>query len=97
MTRRDAISLVIFAFALATIIAFVRVGHRNAELDRTQCARIDVLRQINLDDKRKQLAVSEQYLVDHPNGAPGIGRALIVQGIEDTRNLVTRLEVQACP
>lgn len=61
---------------------------RNDSARQALCAqRADLDQRLVIDARR--LARSRQYLRDHPHGAPGIPRSLVVQSIADDAQSLT--------
>jgi hypothetical protein len=45
----------------------------------------------------RRVQTSEQFLVDHPEGIPGIPKSTIVQGITDQKENLKALTILSCP
>lgn len=63
---------------------------------QTACLEVEKLKAIVRADEQQQLKESQDYLDQHPNGAPGIPRELIVRSIARRKQNVANLRPLNC-
>lgn len=70
--------------------------HAGREYRLKSCGDIEEVKTVLRDTIEENIATSKQYLKDHPNGAPGIPRDLIVEGIVKSQRTVDKLAPIDC-
>ena len=63
---------------------------------RSFCQDVEALKTIRRNELKEQISNSRIYLRQHPHGAPGIPRALILDSIKDNRKVVEQLAAKSC-
>lgn len=92
--RRTTIVMVVAAVVIAggLVVGGYLLASRTSENNQTTRA-LCALR----DDIKRRVKTSQEYLADHPNGAPGIPAKLVRDGIQNQQRTVEALHDLKCP
>jgi hypothetical protein len=63
---------------------------------KTRCRVSEESRKVLRDEHTVKLQRAEKYLRENPNGAPGIPRRLILDGIQDEKNILRHVQPRPC-
>lgn len=86
---------VITAVVLLLVGFFVRVDE-TGDTDRQLCTQIEGLKTILRVDNERELAQTQEFLRDHPQGTPDISLELLERSIANTRATLRDLRPTPC-
>lgn len=93
LTRLTFATAILFA-ALMIVVVYVYIDSNNKSARATRAeAALCALR----DDTQNRIKQSQDYLNQHPHGAPGIPVAAIKQGITNSQRTIAALGDLRCP